>query len=146
MENPPACILIGVKIELPPVVDPVGEALHYFRVCGTFYCRSEFGAPWALAIPAMEDTLMLHVLIAGKCFLEMEGTPSRLLQAGDLALVPHGEGHVLTSAPALPASKLFEIHREQVSERYETLRLGGDGERAAMICGLSSSMIPLPSN
>jgi AraC-like DNA-binding protein len=84
----------------------------------------------------MEDSLMLHVLIAGKCFLEVEEAPSRRLHAGDLALVPHGEGHILTSAPGLPASKLFEIHREQVSERYETLRLGGDGERAEMICGL----------
>jgi len=36
----------------------------------------------------------------------------------------------------VPASKLFEIHRELVSERYETLRLGGDGERTTMICGL----------
>ncbi len=37
---------------------------------------------------------------------------------------------------ALPAAKLFEIPREQVSERYETLQLGGDGERTTMICGL----------
>ena len=55
---------------------------------------------------------------------------------GDLALVPHGQGHVVASAPGLVASKLFEIPREQVSERYETLRLGGDGERTTMICGL----------
>jgi AraC-like DNA-binding protein len=34
------------------------------------------------------------------------------------------------------ASKLFEIPREQLSERYEILRLGGDGERTTMICGL----------
>jgi AraC-like DNA-binding protein len=125
-----------VKIDLPLVVDPVGEALHFFRVCGTFYCRSEFGAPWALAIPAMEDSVMLHVLMSGRCFLEVDGSPRRMLQPGDLALVPHGEGHVLTSAPGLPAAKLFEIHREPVSERYETLRLGGDGEQATMICGL----------
>jgi AraC-like DNA-binding protein len=125
-----------VKIELPAVVDPVGEALHFLRMSGTFYCRSEFGAPWGLAIPPMQSCLMLHVVTAGRCFLEVAGTPSRLLQAGDLTLVPHGEGHVLTSAPGLPASKLFEIDREQVSERYETLRLGGDGERTTMICGL----------
>ena len=28
-----------VKIELPVVEDPVGEALHFLRVSGTFYCR-----------------------------------------------------------------------------------------------------------
>ena len=65
----------------------------------------------------------------------VEGT-ERLLQQGDLALVPHGKGHVVASAAGLCASNLFEIAREQLSERYETLRLGGEGERAAMICGL----------
>lgn len=79
---------------------------------------------------------MLHVLTAGRSFLEVEGGPSCTLHAGDLALVPHGRGHVLSSAPGLPASQLFEIHRDQISERFETLNLGGDGERASMFCGL----------
>jgi AraC-like DNA-binding protein len=125
-----------MRIQLPPVADPVGEALHFFRVCGTFYCRSEFRAPWALAIPPIEDSLMLHVLTAGRCVLEVDGGPACVLHAGDLALVPHGRGHVLSSAPGLPAAPLFETSREQLSERFETLKLGGDGERAAMICGL----------
>ena len=42
----------------------------------------------------------------------------------------------MASAPGLAASKLFELPREQLSERYETLRLGGDGERTTMLCGL----------
>jgi AraC-like DNA-binding protein len=131
-----ACILSVVKVELPAVADPVGEALHFLRMSGTLYCRSEFREPWALAIPPMQNCLMLHVVTAGRCFLELEGEPGQLLQPGNLALVPHGKGHVLTSAAGLPPAKLFEIHREQVSERYETLRLGGDGEQATMICAL----------
>ena len=125
-----------MKIELPVVEDWVGEALHFLRMSGTFYCRSEFREPWALGLPAMEDSLMLHVMTSGQCLLEVEGTSHRVLHQGDLALVPHGKGHLLTSVHGLPVSNLFEIQREQVSERYETLRLGGEGERAAMICGL----------
>jgi len=26
-------------------VDPLGEALHFLRMNGVFYCRSEFSAP-----------------------------------------------------------------------------------------------------
>src|SRR5215475_4922522 len=109
-----------MKVELPALTDPLGEALHFLRMSGTFYCRSKFKAPWGLAIPPLEDSLMLHVVTSGKCFLEVNGTSSRPLQPGDLALVPHGAGHVLSSAPGVPTEKLFEIRsREQVSERYE---------------------------
>jgi len=125
-----------VKVELPIVEDPIGEALHFLRMSGTLYCRSEFREPWSLGLPAMDDSLMLHVVTSGKCLLEVEGAPSRVLQQGDLALLPHGKGHVLTSAAGLPVSKLFETERQQLSERYELLRLGGDGERTSMICGL----------
>ena len=57
-------------------VDPLGEALHFLRMSGVFYCRSEFTAPWGLALPPMEGCLMFHVVTAGRCWLEVEG-PSR---------------------------------------------------------------------
>ncbi|HVH88332.1 MAG TPA: AraC family transcriptional regulator [Terriglobales bacterium] len=125
-----------MDIELPAVADPVGEALHFLRMSGTFYCRSEFTSPWALSIPAMQNCLMLHVVTAGRCILQVDETAQQTLHPGDLTLVPHGEGHVLTSSSGLTAAKLFEIEREQVSERYETLRLGGGGDRTTMICAL----------
>jgi AraC-like DNA-binding protein len=68
--------------------------------------------------------------------VEIDGTPHSLIQPGALTLVPHGRGHVVASAPGLEASKLFDIPREPLSERYEMLRLGGDGERTTMICGV----------
>jgi AraC-like DNA-binding protein len=116
-------------------VDPIGEALHFLRMSGTFYCRAEFTAPWGLALPAMKNCLMFHVVTSGRCWLEVEGAEPRQLQPGDLALVPHGEGHRLASEPGVPAAKLFELPREQVSERYETLRHGGSGAATSMVCG-----------
>jgi AraC-like DNA-binding protein len=103
---------------------------------GIFYCRSEFTAPWSLALPPMKGFLMLHVVTAGRCWLEVPGTPNRLLQPGDLALAPHGAGHQMASEPGLPGAKLFEIPREQVSERYENLRLGGGGAPTTAVCGV----------
>ena len=32
-------------------VDPLGEALHFLRMSGTFYSRCEFSAPWGLELP-----------------------------------------------------------------------------------------------
>src|SRR5262245_2061640 len=121
-----------MDIVLPPITDPVGEALHFLRMTGIFYCRSEFTAPWALALPPMKNCLMLHVVTAGRCWLEVEGTTNRLLQPGDLALVPHGEGHQMASEPGMIGAKLFELSRDQVSERYEILRLGGGGAQSTV--------------
>jgi len=115
--------------------DPLGEALHFLRMSGTFYCRSEFSAPWGLDLPAMPQCLMFHVLTVGECWLEAEGDEPRRLAPGDLVLVPHGEGHRLVSSPGEPAAGLFDLPRAYASDRYEVLRQGGDGEPAAMICG-----------
>ncbi len=124
-----------MDISLAPVADPLGEALHFLRMSGSFYCRCEFSTPWALELPPMKSFLMLHVVTSGRCWLEVEGAPNRLLQPGDLALVPHGDGHQMASEPGMAAAKLFEIAREQVSERYETLRLGGGGAATTAVCG-----------
>ena len=117
-------------------VDPLGEALHFLHMRGVFYTRSEFTAPWALELPAFPDCLMFHVVTSGRCWLEVEGGGDpHFLQPGDLALVPHGEGHRLASEPGVPAAKLFDLPREQVSERYEILRHGQGGSPATLICG-----------
>jgi AraC-like DNA-binding protein len=116
-------------------VDPLGEALHFLRMSGIFYCRAEFSAPWGLVLPPMKDSLMFHFVTSGRCWLEVKGTERRPLQRGDLALVPHGEGHRLTSEPDTFAAKLFDLSRELVSERYEILRHGGGGLATNMVCG-----------
>ena len=115
--------------------DPLGEALHFLRMSGTFYARSEFSAPWGLELPPFEGCLMFHVVTAGRCWLETAKGESRLLQTGDLALVPHGNGHRLVSERDVTAVRLFDLPREQVSERYEVLRHGGGGEHTSLVCG-----------
>ena len=116
-------------------VDPLGEVLHFLRMSGVFYTRSEFTEPWGLALPPMSDCLMFHVITSGRCWLDDEEAEPRMLEPGVLALVPHGEGHRLLSAPGAAAAKLFDLPREQVGERYEILRHGGGGAPTTMVCG-----------
>jgi AraC-like DNA-binding protein len=115
--------------------DPLGEALHFLRLSGTFYTRSEFSAPWGLALPPIADCLMFHVVNAGHAWLAVDGHERVLLRPGDLALVPHGLGHALECEPGAIAHDLFDLPREAVSERYDVLRHGGGGAPTQMICG-----------
>jgi AraC-like DNA-binding protein len=115
--------------------DPLGEALHILRMNGAFYARSELTAPWGLTMPAMPGNLWFHVATTGSYQLEVEPGEVCTLAAGDLALVPHGEGHVLRSEPGAPAPGILDIDREVISERYEVLHYGGGGASATLICG-----------
>ncbi len=115
--------------------DHIGEALHFLRMTGVFYTRSEFTAPWGLDLPPMEDCMMFHVVTSGSCWLVGLNGERRLLQPGSFTLVPHGEGHRLLSEPGIHAAKLFDLEREQISDRYEILRHGAGGEPTRMVCG-----------
>ena len=84
-------------------LDPLGEALHFLRMNGAFYCRSELTAPWGMTLPPMPGYLWFHVVTAGRVLLEAGRRRAALLRPGDLALVPHGEGHVLRSEPGVAA-------------------------------------------
>lgn len=117
----------------PP--DPLGEVLHFLRMSGAFYCRSELSAPWGLTLPPMPGYMWFHAPTAGQVVLESGDTDEQLLRPGDFALVPHGEGHVLRSDARALAPGILELEREQVSDRYEILRHGGGGTPTTLICG-----------
>lgn len=125
---------MNIPCALTPI-DPLGESLHALRMSGVFYTRSEFSAPWGLELPPMKRYLMFHLLTSGQCLLEVGRGASYALQTGDFVLIPHGAGHRLMSKPGITCGKLFDLPREQVSERYEILRHGGGLAPATMICG-----------
>ncbi|HTE52242.1 MAG TPA: AraC family transcriptional regulator [Kofleriaceae bacterium] len=116
-------------------IDPLGEALHFLRMSGTFYCRSELAAPWGLALPPRPGCLSFHVVTSGRCWLEVEGGDDVALEPNDLALVPHGRGHRMTSEPGVPAIGIGQLPHERVSDRYAVMRHGGGGAPTVLICG-----------
>ena len=118
-----------------PPSDPLGEALHFLRMNGAFYCRSELTAPWGLTMPPMPGYVWFHVVTSGRFWLEAGESDSTWMGLGDLALVPHGEGHVLRSEPGATAPGILDLEREVVSDRYEILRHGDGGAPTGLICG-----------
>ncbi len=115
--------------------DPLGESLHFLRMSGVVYTRSELTAPWGVDLPAMPDCVLFHVVTAGHCWLDVEGAEPVRLQPGEFTLVPHGEGHRILDAVGSPAAHLFDLPREEISPRYEVLRHGGGGEATTLVCG-----------
>lgn len=115
--------------------DPLGEALHFLRMSGTFYCHSRLGAPWGMAMPAIPRSLMFHIVLEGEGMVQVpDQAPQRLLP-GELLLVPHGRGHLLFDREGVACPSILELEREHVSSRYERLSYGGAGAKTRMICG-----------
>ncbi|MCB9654916.1 MAG: AraC family transcriptional regulator [Deltaproteobacteria bacterium] len=106
---------------------------------GTFYCRSELRAPWALELPPRKDCISFHVVLVGRCHLHIPNpeaqTSSCELQPGELALIPHGDRHMLSSQPGLPPVSIQDLPHHHFGERYAVLSHGGDGEGSTVICG-----------
>ena len=118
-----------------PSTDPLGEALHSLRMSGTFYCRSELTAPWALTMPPFEDCLWFHVVMSGGCRLEVKGEPAVSVEPGDLVLVPHGDGHRIVGTRGAPAPRVDQLPHEDITPRYAILRHGGGGTLTSLVCG-----------
>lgn len=117
--------------------DRLARVLHTLRMRSTFYCHAELGEPWALEMPAITDSVSFHVVTAGVCLLRLPGTGPVELRTGDLALVPHGLGHLLASDPrATSGPRVDLLPQEYLGPHYSVLRHGGTGRAAQLICGV----------
>ncbi|MDJ0953874.1 MAG: cupin domain-containing protein, partial [Acidimicrobiia bacterium] len=92
-----------------PPADPLGEVLHLLRLTGTLYCRAELTSPWGIAVPEIEDCMVVHIVTAGHCRIELDGEAPRELREGSLVLLPHGSPHTLRSGPDAEADPLFDL-------------------------------------
>ena len=116
--------------------DPLGGVLGDLRMRGTFYCRTEATAPWGVEMPALEGCMSFHVVVEGSGLLEVDGARYEL-RAGDLALVPHGRGHLLRSGDDGPvAGRADLLPQEYLGEHWSVLRLDGGGAPARLVCGV----------
>lgn len=121
---------------LPESTDPLGETLHLLRLTGTLYCRGEFTAPFSIEIPDLEGVMTFLVVTSGRCWLQVADAEPRRLNQGNLALIPHGTPHIVSSDPELRPDPLFELPVEKISERYEHMRHGGGGELTQTMYGV----------
>jgi AraC-like DNA-binding protein len=121
---------------LPESIDPLGETLHMLRLTGTLYCRGEFTAPFSIQIPQLEGVMTFLVVTSGRCWLQVTHAEPRLLDQGNLALIPHGVPHVISSDPDLKSEPLFDLPIEKISDRYECMRHGGGGEMTRTMYGV----------
>jgi len=112
----------------------MSQLLLRVTVTSTVYCLSDMRSPWGFRVAARPSPAF-HILTSGSAWLEVDGEPSGLrLQAGDLVVLPRGDGHQLRDRRDGRVVWLDDIlaATPPVNGR---LNYGGGGERAELICG-----------
>ncbi len=114
--------------------DGLSQLLLRLTVSSTLYCLSEMTAPWGFQVAARSSPAF-HLLTAGSAWLEVDGQrePVRLA-AGDLVILPRGEGHIVRDSPKSPVRWLERILAETPPVNGH-LSHGGGGPRSELLCG-----------
>ena len=114
--------------------DGLSQLLLRMTVTSTVYCLSDMGAPWGFRV-APRSSPAFHLLTSGTAWLEVDGEPEAVrLHAGDLVILPRGNGHQLRDARESRVLWLDDILAETPPVNGR-LQHGGGGERAELICG-----------
>ena len=116
-------------------MDALSDVFRTLSVRSTIYFRTALTAPWGLEVPSRERVARFHVVIDGTCMIEVAGQRPVSLQRGDLALVPHGLGHVLRSDRDAAVVPLDRVLDEAAYDGTDDLRYGGGGARSTLVCG-----------
>ena len=117
--------------------DLLTEALTGLGMTGVFYASSELAAPWGIDMPPMPSTMVFHLVTSGSAVVEVDGTVTTL-RPGQVVLVPHGTGHTILDEPGSATTPLFDLPREELTDRYERVRVPGPGPRTDLVCGAVS--------
>lgn len=125
--------------------DPLSEALRSVRLSGAIFLEAELSAPWGFAsppasagahllAPSAEHLILFHLLVEGTANVRTPGQGSVALEAGDIAVLPHGDAHDLWQGRAelVDSSALLPklLEGTVASERG-----GGGGRLTKFICG-----------
>ena len=140
--------IFALRQPTAPDMDALSEVLRVVRLNSAVFFNARFSAPWCFASPEVssvmqtldpsaERLVIFHLLTEGECRVEVEGTPPCILRAGEIIVFPHGDAHLMASAPDIlpaPAVDLPALLRRGPRE----LRFGGGGVATKFICGFLS--------
>ncbi len=99
-------VIVGAKGA--EAADPLSALAPLLRVQPEFQAVCQFGEQWASThdTPEPSGWAAFHLVTAGICVLDLDEAGPTALSAGDIALLPHGDTHVLRDrsdgAPARP--------------------------------------------
>ena len=106
--------------------DTLSDVLQGIRLTGAVFFDLHASAPWASAsaagdlvaprlMPGVQHLISYHVIADGECWAAIRGTAPLHLTAGDIVVFPHGDAHILSSAPGMKAEPRLSVYESAVA-------------------------------
>ncbi len=124
--------------------DILSDVLRSIRLRGALYFQVGAIGKWAAEAPPAseiaaavmsdaEHVMAYHVVTAGDCWGAIVGETPVRLQAGDILILPHGDPHVVSSAPGMraPMEPAFFFGQKTEQLPFALVYDGIDGPRPA---------------
>lgn len=114
--------------------DVLSQVLTLIRLRGELVYSAQLRAPWSIAFP--KGPAHFYFVASGTAWVQALGAaPVRVCQ-GDMVLLPHGTGHVVSDDPATPPLPVGSLIGEHFDRDRSVLDYGGEGEPARVVGGL----------
>ncbi|RWL84083.1 MAG: AraC family transcriptional regulator [Mesorhizobium sp.] len=115
-------------------VDWLSHLLQIITVSGQLEVRCAYGAPWRVAWgQAAANEIPYHVIVKGRAILEdPELKTARVLQSGDVVLLPHGAAHVLHDGSG---QRPIRTRETLGSAGWMLSENNSQGEQLDLLCG-----------
>jgi AraC-like DNA-binding protein len=114
-------------------VDPLADVLDLSRVRGALLGSVRAEAPWGLALPSSRGA-SFHAITSGTAWLRVGDQAPIQLMPGDLALLPSGAAHRLSSEPDGECRPFDRAVREQLMTPEGDLPLEGPDATTRFVC------------
>lgn len=146
-DSSPAVLARASAAPPQPGGDALSDLLRLVRLYGAVFLNGELTAPWAIQcppsatfaatlVPHAEHVIEYHLIVEGRCWIRLPDGEPVLFEAGDLAMLPHGDTHRMSSEPGrgLKAVEAADMRLPPFGEIVRQ-RHGGGGTLTRIACG-----------
>lgn len=139
---------VSARSSTEPHLDALSDVFRAVHLSGAIFFDIRASLPWVAETPAgpaivdamfpgSDHLICYHVIVQGSCWVCLEGEAPMRLTSGDIVLLPHGDTHVLASAPDLrrtPDMSLYRLPRDGQLPVHIAMGNAG-GAAAQIVCG-----------
>lgn len=114
-------------------MDPLADVFDLSRVSGAVMAQLIAHEPWGVAVDPVPGAVF-HAVVAGSCFLRIDGREPQRLMPGDVVLLPTNTPHDLVSSADGRTESLAQFEKDTRRTPDGDVLIAGPGAVTRVLC------------